>query len=223
MFAVLLGGATTLLPIYAKDILHVGRAGWAGCWPPRSSGALIMSFALAHRRPLERSGPALLWSVVGFGVATIVFGFSRSFVLSMVMLVLTGALDAISVVVRHTLVQLLTPDEMRGRVSAINGLFIGISNEMGGFESGLVAALFGGGAYGATVSTVSGGVGTLIVVAATALLWPQLRRYGRLGSMPEERGFPVVTEPVAPSALPPKAATPEAAAEVIRSMEEPEA
>jgi MFS family permease len=219
MFAVLLGGATSLLPIFAKDVLHVGPRGMGAMLAAPFVGALAMSFVLAHRKPLERSGRALLWSVVGFGVATIVFGFSRSFVLSMVMLALTGGFDAISVVVRHTIVQMLTPDDMRGRVSAINGLFISISNEMGGFESGLVAALFGGGAYGATVSTVSGGVGTLVVVALTALLWPAMRRYGRLGSIPEgyetvvERGFPVIAEPAEPV---------DAAAEVIRSMEEPE-
>jgi MFS family permease len=138
-----------------------------------------MSILLAHRPPLERAGRALLWSVAGFGVATVVFGLSRWIGLSLVMLFCTGALDNISVVVRHTLVQVLTPNELRGRVSAVNGLFIGASNELGGFESGLVAELFT-----PTISVVSGGVGTLGVVALTAWFCPPLRQYGKLGSGP---------------------------------------
>ncbi len=193
LFAVLLGGAVALLPVFAEDILKVGPRGlgWMAAAP--FLGALLMSFVLAHRPPLERAGSALLWSVVGFGLATIVFGLSRAFWLSLLMLAITGALDTISVVIRHTLVQLLTPDEMRGRVSAINGLFIGASNELGGFESGLVAALFshgpGGREFGATVSVVSGGIGTILVVIAVAAMWPQLRRYKKLGvaaELPEE-------------------------------------
>jgi MFS family permease len=139
-------------------------------------GALIMAFILAYRPPLQKAGRTLLLAVAGFGAATIVFGFSRWFWVSLLMLFLTGALDNISVVVRHTLVQLLTPDEMRGRVSAINSMFIGASNELGGFESGLVANLFT-----PMISVVSGGIGTLVVVAAVAIVWPQIRRYGRLG------------------------------------------
>lgn len=176
MFAVLLGGATALLPIYAKDILHVGASGLGWMRAAPAIGALIMAFALAHRPPLRKAGRTLLWAVAGFGLTTVVFGVSRWFPLSLLMLFLTGALDNISVVVRHTLVQLLTPDEMRGRVSAINSVFIGASNELGGFESGLVAAL-----ATPTLSVVSGGVGTLIIVAAVAAIWPQIRRYGRLG------------------------------------------
>ncbi len=127
----------------------------------------------------------MLWAVAGFGLATIAFGLSPWFWLSFLMLFVCGAVDNISVVVRHTLVQLLTPDEKRGRVSAVNSLFIGTSNEMGGFESGAVAQLFGPAigntvATGALVSVVSGGVGTLLVVLAVAWLWPQLRDYGRL-------------------------------------------
>ena len=118
---------------------------------------------------------ALLWAVAGFGLSTVAFGLSRNFWLSLAMLFLTGALDNISVVVRHTLVQMLTPDAMRGRVSAINSMFIGASNELGEFESGTVAQYFG-----PTFSVVSGGVGTLLVVAMTALWVPSLRRYGRL-------------------------------------------
>ena len=122
------------------------------------------------------AGLALLLAVTGFGITTIVFGISRSFPLSLAMLALAGALDNVSVVVRHSLVQLLTPDEMRGRVSAINGMFISISNELGGFESGTAAWLFNS----PMLSVVSGGIGTLVVVTVVAWLFPQMRRYGRL-------------------------------------------
>jgi len=126
---------------------------------------------------MQKAGRTLLWSVAGFGAATIVFGLSRSFWLSFLMLLLTGAFDNISVVVRHTLVQIQTPDEMRGRVSAVNSMFINASNELGRFESGTVAAFFG-----PVLSVVIGGVGTIIVVAACAWNWPELRRFGRLDS-----------------------------------------
>lgn len=175
MFAVLLGGATALLPVYAKDILSVGPTGLGLLQAALPIGALITAFILTHRPPLEKAGRALLWSVAGFGVATIAFGFSTSFWFSFLMLVICGALDNVSIVVRHTLVQILTPDEKRGRVSAVNSLFIGTSNELGGFESGFVA-------YWVTpvFSVVSGGVGTIVVVIATALIWPEIRKYGRL-------------------------------------------
>jgi len=130
---------------------------------------------------MERSGQTLLWSVAGFGAVTVVFGVSRWYWLSMLMLFCLGMMDMVSVVVRHTLVQLLTPDEMRGRVSAINSLFIGTSNELGAFESGAVAGLFS-----PTISVVSGGLGTLVVVGIVAALSPQIRQYGRLGSVPGE-------------------------------------
>jgi MFS family permease len=171
MFAVLLGGATMLLPIFAKDILHVGPDGLGWLRAAPSIGALTMAMLIAHRPPMRRAGPALLSAVAGFGVATIVFGLSRSFWLSLAMLFLTGALDNISVVIRATLVQVLTPDAMRGRVSAVNSVFIGMSNELGGFESGLVARLFG-----PIVSVVAGGVGCLLVVVAVAGRWPSLSR-----------------------------------------------
>jgi MFS family permease len=132
-----------------------------------------MALIQAHRPPLRRAGPTLLWAVAGFGVATIVFGLSRNPVLSFVMLLLTGALDNISVVVRTTLVQSLTPDAMRGRVSSVNGLFIGSSNELGGFESGVTAQLFG-----PVASVVGGGIGTILVVLAAARIWPRLRQLG---------------------------------------------
>lgn len=181
LFAVLLGGAVALLPVYAKDILHVGPTGLGVLQAMTSLGAVTMAFITAHLPPLRRAGKTLLWAVAGFGLATISFGLSRWFWLSLLMLFLLGALDNISVVVRHTLATLLTPDEMRGRVSSVNGMFINASNELGRFESGAVAALFG-----PVFSVVSGGVGTLIVVAVVAWLAPQLRRYGALDSQPEK-------------------------------------
>jgi MFS family permease len=187
MFAVLLGGATALLPIYAKDILHTGPDGLGWLRAAPGLGALVTSYVLTRRPPLARAGIALLWSVTGFGAATIVFGFSRSLGLALAMLFLTGAFDTVSVVVRHTIVQLWTPDAMRGRVSAVNGMFIGISNELGEFESGTVAHFFGvpgSPAFGPTVSVVSGGIGTIVVVLLTAWVFPEVRRHGRLDAIP---------------------------------------
>ncbi len=177
LFAVLLGGATTLLPIFAKDILHSGPTGLGLLQAALPAGSLLCAFFLAHRPPMERAGRALLWAVVAFGVATIGFGFSTSFWLSMLLLFISGAADHISVIVRHTLVQLLTPDDKRGRVSAVNSLFIGTSNELGGFESGFVASL-----VGPVFSVVLGGVGTIAVVAIVAMVWPEIRKFGRLDS-----------------------------------------
>jgi MFS family permease len=183
MFAVLFGGAVALLPVYAKDILRVGPAGFGALQAAPSFGAVTMALLTAHLPPLKKAGRALLWAVAGFGLATIVFGFSRNFWLSLAMLFLTGAFDNISVVIRHTLATILTPDEMRGRVSAVNGMFISMSNELGRFESGSVAALFG-----PVFSVVSGGVGALVVVAAVALSSPQLRRFEGLDSGSAKRG-----------------------------------
>jgi MFS family permease len=175
MFAVLLGGAMSLVPIYARDILHVDAFYYGCLLSAPAVGALLMSTILVFRPPIAKAGPTLLWAVAGFGAATVVFGFSTNFWLSLLALLFTGAFDAISVVIRHTLVQLLTPDAMRGRVSAISGMFISASNELGGFESGLLAHL-----TSPVVSVVSGGIGTLFVVATAATALPQLRRYGRL-------------------------------------------
>jgi len=175
MFAVLLGGATALLPVYAKDILKVGPSGLGFLQAALPLGSLLCALVLAHRPPLQKAGRAMLLAVAGFGVATIAFGCSYWFWLSFLMLFACGAVDNISVVVRHTLVQLLTPDEKRGRVSAVNSLFIGTSNELGGFESGLVAHLLG-----PVVSVVAGGIGTIVVVLAVAVIWPEIRKYGRL-------------------------------------------
>ena len=175
MFAVLLGGATALLPVYAKDILGVGPTGLGWLQAALPMGSLLSAVILAHCPPMEKAGRALLWAVTAFGLSTIAFGFSTSFWFSLVMLFICGAVDNISVVVRHTLVQLLTPDEKRGRVSAVNSLFIGTSNELGGFESGFVAYLFN-----PVFAVVSGGIGTIAVVIVTALIWPEIRKYGRL-------------------------------------------
>jgi MFS family permease len=183
LFAVLLGGATALLPIYARDILDVGATGLGALRAAPSLGALVMAVVMAHRPPLRRAGPTLLLAVAGFGAATIVFGLSESPLLSFAMLTLTGALDNISVVVRGTLVQLLTPDSMLGRVSAVNTIFIVSSNELGAFESGITAYYFG-----PVASVVGGGVGTLVVVLAVALRWPEVLRLGSL-RLREEVGY----------------------------------
>ncbi len=175
LFAVLLGGATALLPVYAADILKVGPTGLGFLQAALPAGSLLCALILAHRPPLQKAGRAMLLAVAGFGLATIAFGLSPWFWLSLLMLFICGAMDNISVVVRHTLVQLLTPDEKRGRVSAVNSLFIGTSNELGGFESGLVAYL-----VTPVFSVVSGGIGTILVVLAVAAVWPQIRKYGRL-------------------------------------------
>ncbi|HLV80796.1 MAG TPA: MFS transporter [Chthonomonadaceae bacterium] len=184
MFAVLLGGATALLPIYAKDILHVGPAGLGWMRTAPSVGAVIVALTLAHRPPLQRAGRTLLGAVAGFGAATIVFGVSRSFPLSLAMLCLMGAFDNVSVVVRSTLLLVHTPDALRGRVSAVNNIFVGTSNELGGFESGLVAQWFG-----PIISVVAGGAGTILVVVLTALVWPELRRLRAIEETAPHRGL----------------------------------
>jgi len=175
LFAVFLGGAVALLPIFAKDILQIGPEGLGWLRAAPSIGAAIMALTLAHRPPLRRAGPALLWAVAGFGVATIGFGLSKNPWLSFALLFLTGALDNISVVVRSSLIQFLTPEAMRGRVAAVNSIFIGSSNELGGFESGVTAS-----AFGPVASVVVGGVGTLLSVILVAAKWPEVARLGRL-------------------------------------------
>jgi MFS family permease len=175
LFAVVLGGATTLLPIYAKDILHVGPVGLGWMNSADSVGAIVMAVWLGTRPPLRRAGWTLLAAVFVFGMATLVFGYSRWYPLSLAALIVLGAADMISVVVRSTIVPLVTPDDMRGRVGAINSLFIGTSNQLGGFESGVVAH-----AFGPVASVVSGAIGTMLVVGAIAWKWPQLRKLGAL-------------------------------------------
>ncbi|HEX8916449.1 MAG TPA: MFS transporter [Humisphaera sp.] len=175
LFAVILGGAVALLPVYAKDILHVGPLGLGALRAAPSVGAFLMATLIAHLPPMKRAGRNMLWAVAGFGAATVVFGYSRDFWLSLAMLALTGAFDNVSVVVRQTLVQVLTPDAMRGRVSAVNAIFIQSSNQIGTLESGFTAAVMG-----TVPSVVFGGVGTIVVVLLAAVAWPQLRRYGAL-------------------------------------------
>ncbi len=169
MFAVLFGGAVALLPIYATDILKVGARGLGIMRAAPSVGALLMAFALAHLPPMKKAGPTLLLAVTGFGVATIVFGLSNNFLLSILMLATLGGLDNISVLIRSTLLLTQTPDEMRGRVSAVNSIFIGVSNELGSFESGFAAALFG-----PIIAVVGGGIGTIIVVLSIMRVWPEM-------------------------------------------------
>jgi MFS family permease len=175
LFAVLLGGATALLPVFAKDILHVGADGLGWLRAAPSVGALLMAIVIAHLPPMRHAGRKLFLAVAGFGLATIVFGFSKSFALSLAMLFALGALDAISMVIRSTLVQVRTPDAMRGRVSAVNGMFVDTSNELGAFESGAVASLIG-----PVWSVVAGGIGTLVVVVAIMRKWPALARLDSL-------------------------------------------
>jgi MFS family permease len=181
LFAVLFGGATALLPIFADRILHVGPAGLGWLRAAPSMGAICMALTLAHRRPMARPGIALLCAVTGFGLVTIVFGLSTSYPLSLAMLFLSGACDNISVVVRHTIVQILTPDAMRGRVSAVNNVFIGTSNELGAFESGVTAAWFG-----PIASVVAGGAATILTVFLVAALWKQVLKLGPFTTLTPE-------------------------------------
>ena len=175
LFAVLLGGATALLPIFARDILHVGPDGLGLLRSAPAVGALCMSVIIT-RWPIERQmGYKLLAAVAVFGLASVVFGLSDHFLLSLAALAATGAADNISVVTRLTLMQLETPDEMRGRVAAVNGVFIGASNELGEFESGLTAAL-----WGPVASVVLGGMGTLLIAISWLKLFPALARRDKL-------------------------------------------
>jgi MFS family permease len=181
LFAVLLGGAVALLPVYAREILHTGPWGLGLLRTAPGVGAAIMAVLLAHRPLRGRSGTTLLWSVAGFGIFTIIFGVSRSLTISLVALLLLGASDMISVIIRATLTQLATPDEMRGRVTAVDMIFIGTSNEFGQFESGMTAQWFG-----TVPAVVLGGVGTLVVIALWAWLFPELRHAGELTAISSE-------------------------------------
>ncbi|MEO8606704.1 MAG: MFS transporter [Chloroflexota bacterium] len=181
MFAVLFGGATALLPVYAKDILQVGPEGLGWLRAAPSLGAVCMVLTITYLPPFKKAGKTLLWAVIGFGAATIVFGLSKSFILSLVALALLGAFDNISVVIRSTLLLAMTPDEMRGRVSAVNSVFIGMSNELGAFESGVAAGILG-----PVLAVAAGGVGTILVVLWVMWQWPQMRRLGSLASLSSE-------------------------------------
>jgi MFS family permease len=175
LFSVLFGGATALLPIFAAEILHVGPQGLGLLRAAPAAGAVAMSLWLAHRPPLRHAGRTLLFNVALFGLAMIGFGLSRHFLLSLALLAASGMVDTVSVVVRSTLLQVLTPNHLLGRVSAVNAIFIGSSNEIGAFESGVAAKLLG------TVrSVVLGGVATLAVVGVTAWRVPELRRLGEI-------------------------------------------
>lgn len=175
LFAVLLGGAVALLPIFARDVLHVGPTGLGLLRSAPAAGATVMALALEHRPVERRSGTHLFTAVAFFGIATVVFGFSRDFYLSLAALFVTGAADMISVFVRSTLINFATPDPMRGRVGAVNTLFVGASGELGEFESGVTAAWFG-----TIPAVVIGGVGTLAIVAVWMWLFPPLRKLDRL-------------------------------------------
>jgi MFS family permease len=178
LFAVLLGGAVALLPVYAREILHTGPWGLGLLRTAPGVGAAIMAVALAHRPLRGRAGATLLWAVAGFGVLTIVFGLSRNLTVSLIALLLLGASDMISVIIRATLTQLATPDEMRGRVTAVDMIFIGTSNEFGQFESGVTAQWFG-----TVPAVVLGGIGTLVVIGIWTWLFPELRQAGELTSI----------------------------------------
>ncbi len=171
LFAVLLGGAVALLPVYAREILRVGASGLGLLRSAPGVGAVLMAVIVAHRPVRRRAGATMLWCVFGFGLCTIVFGLSRHLALSLAALVLLGACDMISVIVRQTMVQLATPDDMRGRVSAVNMVFIGASNEVGQFESGITAQWFG-----TVPAVILGGLGAMAIVALWTRLFPALRR-----------------------------------------------
>lgn len=175
LFAVLLGGAVALLPVYANDILKVGASGLGMLRAAPALGAALMAIALAYLPPLKRAGETMLACVALFGVATVLFGISKNFHFSLLCLFVLGAADMVSVVIRGVLVQVQTPHEMRGRVSAVNLVFIGASNELGEFESGLTASWFG-----TVPAVVIGGLGTLAVVGIWYRLFPEIRRFKRL-------------------------------------------
>jgi MFS family permease len=177
MFAVLLGGAVALLPVYAREILHTGPWGLGLLRSAPAVGAAAMAIGVAHRPIRRNAGMTMLLCVAGFGVFTIVFGISHSLIVSMIALFLVGASDMVSVIIRATLVQIATPDEMRGRVNAVDMLFIGVSNELGEFESGLTAHWFG-----TVPAVILGGIGTLLVIGAWTWLFPELRNADQLTS-----------------------------------------
>jgi MFS family permease len=195
LFAVLLGGAAALFPVYARDILHTGPWGLGLLRSAPAVGALGTAVWLAHHPVRRRAGAMMFGGVAVFGVATIVFGLSRSLVLSLAVLVVLGAADMISVVVRQSLVQLRTPDAMRGRVSAVNSMFIGASNQLGEFESGLTAAWFG-----TVPSVVIGGIGTLLVAALWTRIFRELARIDSLDGLYEP--MPRLTDDVKPPSNP---------------------
>ncbi|MGH2514664.1 MAG: MFS transporter [Ktedonobacterales bacterium] len=194
LFGVFLGGAVTLLPIFALDILKVGATGLGILQAAPSLGAVAMALVQTRLPPWRKAGRALLVAVASFGFATVVFGVSHNFLISLVALAVLGACDNISVIIRHTLLLTRVPDEMRGRIAAVNYVFIGGSNELGGFESGLIAAF-----VGPVLAVVGGGIGTVLVVALVAFVWPELRGLGRLDQR-EEAAMPDSTVGAEPAA-----------------------
>lgn len=181
LFAVLLGGAVALLPVYAREILQAGPWTLGMLRSAPGVGAGVMAIAIAHRPLKKRAGATMLWCVAGFGLCTVVFGISRSLTVSLLALFLVGATDMVSVIVRATLIQVATPDEMRGRVNAVDMIFIGASNELGQFESGITAQWFG-----AVPAVILGGIGAILVTGLWAWIFPELRRVNDL-AMREER------------------------------------
>ena len=181
LFAVMLGGAVALLPVYAREILHTGPWGLGLLRTAPGVGAALMALVVAHWPLRGKSGPKLFWAVAGFGLFTIIFGISRSLTLSLIALLLAGASDMISVIIRATLTLLATPDEMRGRVTAVDMIFIGTSNEFGQFESGITAQWFG-----TVPAVVLGGIGTLVIVVLWARWFPELRNAGELHELTAE-------------------------------------
>jgi len=175
LFAVLLGGAVALLPVYAREILNAGPWALGILRSAPGVGAGIMAIAIAHRPLKNRAGATMLWCVAAFGLCTVIFGVSRSFAISLAALFLVGATDMVSVIVRATLIQVKTPDEMRGRVNAVDMIFIGASNELGQFESGITAQWFG-----AVPAVILGGIGAIVVTGLWAWMFPQLRKVNEL-------------------------------------------
>jgi MFS family permease len=180
LFAVLLGGAVAVLPVYAREILNAGPWALGILRSAPGVGAGMMAIAIAHRPLKNRAGATMLWCVAGFGLFTVIFGLSRSFAISLGALFLVGATDMVSVIVRATLIQVATPDEMRGRVNAVDMIFIGASNELGQFESGITAQWFG-----AVPAVILGGIGAIVVTGLWAWMFPQLRKVNQL-TMPKE-------------------------------------
>jgi MFS family permease len=170
LFAVLFGGAMALLPIFAEDILHVGAGGLGILRTAPALGAMLVMIVATRRPPTKRAGRNLLWCVAGFGVSMIVFGLSQNFILSLVALFFSGLFDGVSMIIREVIVRVFSPEEMRGRIASVSWIFIGASNELGAFESGVVARLIG-----AAPSVIAGGSVTLLVVALVAATLPKLR------------------------------------------------
>jgi MFS family permease len=175
LFAVLLGGAVALLPVYAREILRTGPWGLGILRSAPGIGAAVMAIAIAHNPLKKKAGATMLWCVAGFGMCTVLFGISRSFLLSLIALLFVGATDMVSVIVRATLIQVKTPDAMRGRVNAVDMIFIGASNELGQFESGITAQWFG-----TVPAVVLGGLGAIVITGLWAWMFPQLRKVNQL-------------------------------------------